>query len=329
MIGIIVQNWLICWRSVAERAISCPVWARSWYWKSSRWRLAEHGLAQVGLDRVGDLEGEVAAEPRAGRREWRRAPGCPRRRRGAGPGATRSGCPCRWPPRSGPGRRPGSPLQSMPAPTPAKTARRWRRIVRVSSLQPADRPGPVCLLFVPAPTADSDRSTRRERRECPGLTAILRSPTMGPSEEVVAADLGVRPQALRRGPGRRGTYRAGRWPSSGPDASGPTGCGSSSPRSPGSAPAPPLAASPSRGWTRPGPISPTRCSGPGSGSAPRWWRGLGAGGPEAVFGAVDALKLRSSMTLFQAPTPRRRCSESSSAGGSLAGAEPATERLRL
>src|SRR5687767_9637019 len=30
VIGIITRNWFTAWMSVAERAISCPVWAWSW-----------------------------------------------------------------------------------------------------------------------------------------------------------------------------------------------------------------------------------------------------------------------------------------------------------
>jgi hypothetical protein len=33
--GIMTVNALICWRSVADRAMSWPVWAPSWYSKSS------------------------------------------------------------------------------------------------------------------------------------------------------------------------------------------------------------------------------------------------------------------------------------------------------
>ena len=52
------------------------------------------------------------------------------------------------------------------------------------------------------------------------------------------------------------------------------------------------------GWTRPGPTWPTRCWGRGWSSAARALTGLPGGDPVAVLGPVDALKLRSSMTLF-------------------------------
>ena len=41
VIGIITRNWLTAWMSVAERAISWPVWAWSWKAKWSRWRWAK------------------------------------------------------------------------------------------------------------------------------------------------------------------------------------------------------------------------------------------------------------------------------------------------
>ena len=85
-----------------------------------------------------------------------------------------------------------------------------------------------------------------------------------------------------------------------------TGSGSCFRSWPGSAQARPRVATRSPRLTRPGPTSPTPCSPPDCGSCCQALIALAPGiAATAVLGGIDALKLRSSMTLFELAGPHQ------------------------
>ena len=87
-------------------------------------------------------------------------------------------------------------------------------------------------------------------------------------------------------------------------ASEVTGCGSSSPRSQGSAAARRRSTSPSQVWLKPGPTYLAhRVLGPRLLECARVLTELPGTDAVAVFGPVDAQKLQSSMTLFTRTAP--------------------------
>ena len=93
---------------------------------------------------------------------------------------------------------------------------------------------------------------------------------------------------------------ARRSPSSGAGASRATGCGSSSRSSPAWAAARRRASTASRRRPRRAPISPIRCSARGCANVRQPCSPTAAQRAEAILGPIDAIKLRSSMTLFEA-----------------------------